>query len=221
MYHDVATVSTDFLTIGKADFARQMAWLADNYQPLTLQMAIDAWQKNRSLSDGVLITFDDGYVGIYDFVWPILNKYNVPAVFFLTTDYLGQDNNWNTRADTIKHHLSASEVQEMAGDSKISFGAHGLTHHRLTKFTKERIKKELQGSKTFIEMLTDRPVLACAYPYGSFNEQVLAIARELFHLGFAANHDGEDNWRINPHALRRIYIHPRSTLVELKTLLKV
>ncbi len=38
-----------------------------------------------------LITFDDGYIDNYVDAFPILKKYNIPATFYVPTDFIGSD----------------------------------------------------------------------------------------------------------------------------------
>jgi peptidoglycan/xylan/chitin deacetylase (PgdA/CDA1 family) len=48
---------------------------------------------NKKLKyNAVSITFDDGYADNYSKAYPILKKYNIPAIIYLTTDYINTDN---------------------------------------------------------------------------------------------------------------------------------
>ena len=40
----------------------------------------------------IMLSFDDGYLGHYRYVYPLLKKYNYPALFAIYTDKIGQAN---------------------------------------------------------------------------------------------------------------------------------
>jgi peptidoglycan/xylan/chitin deacetylase (PgdA/CDA1 family) len=46
-------------------------------------------------TSGIVITFDDGDISIYNYAFPILKKYGVPAIVFLIVDYISRDDTWD------------------------------------------------------------------------------------------------------------------------------
>lgn len=44
-------------------------------------------------SKPILITFDDGYYSNYEYIYPILKKYNAKASIFVVTDRIGKEIN--------------------------------------------------------------------------------------------------------------------------------
>ncbi len=73
-------------------FERQIEWLKQKYNPITLTEMIGSIKGLRRLPENaVLITFDDGLKNNHTVAFPVLRKYNVPATIFLTVDYIGSD----------------------------------------------------------------------------------------------------------------------------------
>ena len=64
---------------------RQIQLLATRYRVVPLDAMTDAIRNGRSIPRGCAITFDDGYLGAYQFGLPILEQYGVPATFFFIT----------------------------------------------------------------------------------------------------------------------------------------
>ncbi|MCS6945210.1 MAG: polysaccharide deacetylase family protein [Sutterellaceae bacterium] len=71
-----------------AQFDALMRWLSEQFRVLPLLEAVRAL-RTRSLPPRALcITFDDGYTDNYEVALPILQKYGLPATFFIATGYL-------------------------------------------------------------------------------------------------------------------------------------
>lgn len=74
------------------DFDRQMAYLAKWFHVVSLKDVIAWLDGQKELPPhAALITFDDGYLDNYAHAFPILRKYNFPALIFLTTGHIGTD----------------------------------------------------------------------------------------------------------------------------------
>lgn len=94
MYHrvlppDADTCSTDGIVVTPTTFAMHMAFLRNHFSPLTPQ------QLERGLTQGsfpdraCLVTFDDGWFDNERYALPVLQQFQVPAVFFVATAYIG------------------------------------------------------------------------------------------------------------------------------------
>lgn len=68
-------------------FEEQIRFLLRKYKPLRVS---DFYSGNNSkLNRGFLITFDDGFRNNYRYALPVLQKYGLEAVFFITTNLVG------------------------------------------------------------------------------------------------------------------------------------
>lgn len=75
-----------------SDFERQMDYLAKWFKVVSLKDIVDWLDGRRDLPPyAALITFDDGYLDNYTAAFPILRKYDFPALIFLTTGHIGTD----------------------------------------------------------------------------------------------------------------------------------
>ncbi len=89
MYHRINDCSNDFwkLNISRESFERQISYISRNYEVLRLDE--DWLEKVNAQKKYLIITFDDGYVDNYRNAMPILEKYMIPATFFVSTNLIG------------------------------------------------------------------------------------------------------------------------------------
>jgi len=71
--------------------------------------------------------------------------------------------------------LTWDEIRQAAPE--IHFASHCVDHPRLTLISPSQARKELISSKEIIEFYTGQPCHHIAYPYGSFNDEVVSLAR--------------------------------------------
>jgi peptidoglycan/xylan/chitin deacetylase (PgdA/CDA1 family) len=70
-------------------FAAQMEYLAGHYNVLSLETLLEHVDSGASLPPrSVLITFDDAYHDFLDYAWPVLKRFQLPAVMFIPTGCL-------------------------------------------------------------------------------------------------------------------------------------
>ena len=97
MYHRVlpesaieTSPSHPGIIVSTRNFDRQMAFVRRHLQPLGADRFLEALAGGRPLASGsCLITFDDGWRDNYVHALPILEKYDIPAVIFLPTAFIG------------------------------------------------------------------------------------------------------------------------------------
>lgn len=76
--------------ISKSLFEKEIDQIAAQFDFLSIDQALDFLEgKGHLKRDSVVVTFDDGYRGIYDHAYPILKRKGIPAVFYLCSDYVG------------------------------------------------------------------------------------------------------------------------------------
>ncbi len=90
MYHEVLSdeVEIDAWTVVKeSEFIKQMKYLKDHFEIISLNDAIQISQTNtKFIRNYVIITFDDGYLGNRETVFPIINDMNIPITIFVSTE---------------------------------------------------------------------------------------------------------------------------------------
>ena len=77
--------------VRRQSFEAHITYLRKRFNIISLDELLDLWQTNRLKSHQAycVITFDDGWKDNYQFAFPVLMKYRIPATIFLATDFIG------------------------------------------------------------------------------------------------------------------------------------
>ena len=168
MYHDIKTVPVNGFDVSTKNFAAQLDLLkSEGYTTLGADDFAECLMSGDFPAKSVVITFDDGYRGVYMNALPELRKRNMKAVLFIITEMVG-------RLDTGYPHITHQELKEMASDDLISFGSHSLTHPNFLQLSREERRSQLTQSRKNLEALTGRKIHAFAYPNGHYDAQIAA-----------------------------------------------
>ena len=70
-------------------FEEHLKFYKSNFDIVTIEELNTLRQSDKKLSNRfALLTFDDGYIDNYTLAYPLLKEYQVPAVFFIATDFI-------------------------------------------------------------------------------------------------------------------------------------
>jgi len=184
LYHQIADIPPDRdpkgLSVPPAEFERQMRYLAGRgYRCLSLRQAVDCFLGIRAApTKAFVITFDDGFRDLLETAAPILERYDFTATTFFVTGRAGRLSDWDGQSDRLAAPLLRwSQVRQLAVRG-ITFASHTVSHPRLSKLDPQTLRRELDQSKKTLEDQLGQGVDLISYPYGDFNEQVLATVRE-------------------------------------------
>src|SRR3989338_2094039 len=86
VYHNFDPVKKGSMTISTEKFEKQLQWLKENnYTVIPLQEAVRYLQgKIASIPPkSVVITDDDGRQSVYNYMLPLVRKYNIPVTLFI------------------------------------------------------------------------------------------------------------------------------------------
>lgn len=168
-------------------FERHLFWLRENCDAIPFRAILDVASSNGRLRPAVAVTFDDGYADNYDFAFPLLRKYEVPATIFLTVGLIdGNPEVWarfrelRGTPDTDIRPLEWSQIRELR-DEGVEMGAHTYSHPNLMTIGRAQATSELQVSKEILEERLGITVDLHAYPFGKarrhFDRTTLDLVR--------------------------------------------
>lgn len=96
-------------------FCEQITYFKKNYEIITMEDAIAAWNQDVQIPDNaLLLTFDDGYIDGYTNVFPILYEQKVQGSFFISSKTFSE----NILMDVNKIHftLASADIQKLVHD---------------------------------------------------------------------------------------------------------
>lgn len=187
LYHRVARVEQDphRLCVSPDNFRDQIRFLKEHYEIIPLVKLVQNIRAGKVERNTIVITFDDGYADNLHNALPILKELQVPAIMFLTADYLNQGKTfyWDQSVPETSQGqpLTANEAKTLSQNRFIEIGAHTLTHPNLASLSELEQSKEIVGSKQKIEKLLDIPILSFAYPFGgkdSFTKETVRLVKQ-------------------------------------------
>lgn len=179
----------DALTVSPENFERQVIYLLKKgFNPVQPD---DFLKKTSSYSQShikektkrLLITFDDGYADNLWYALPVLEKFDIQPLIFLTVNYIGTKNIFERYRDTEKDRFLNWEEVRLMSDKGVVFGSHSLSHPHLSQIDDKKLWEELYISKRIIEDKIGKEVLYFCYPYGDFNERVIEKVKEAGYKG--------------------------------------
>ncbi len=97
-------------------FQRQLDFFEQNFQPVTMEMVIEAVYGGGKLPErALLLTFDDGYMDHYTTALPLLQKYKMQGAFFVSGKTVAE----NVLLDVNKIHfiLASGDIDSILEDS--------------------------------------------------------------------------------------------------------
>jgi len=115
-YHRISDTSDyeDSLKVSKNIFEKQIQYLKNNYTILSGEELSDIIRNKKPFPDNsCLITFDDGWRDNYTNAYPILKKYKIPAIIFISTDFISTYNIfWHEQLQELLKNIPANTINK-------------------------------------------------------------------------------------------------------------
>ena len=124
MYHGVTMNNTQFFSprhVNVLDFEKEIAYYKKNFDVISVDKAFHRIKNNDSFKrKTITISFDDGFANNLSTALPILEKYNVPVTFFVSSVCTENDGSrvlWPEFVAALKYYsLIDTTIGETLGD---------------------------------------------------------------------------------------------------------
>lgn len=200
MYHHVLEEDSSLLgdyVISRQELESDLQWLQKaGYTPVSPdQLIAYAAGEGELPQNPILLTFDDGYESFFANAYPLLQKYQMPAV----VSVIGRYSDLYSQPDAVRHlnysHLDWDQVKTLSQSPYVSIGSHSYNMHDAAGQESRSGAKKLPGetnehyaqvftadTQKIHEAITDatgkEPTLY-AYPFGFYTAQSEEILKSL------------------------------------------
>ena len=194
MYHQVKNTSLGKDVISPYEFKSDLEYLKKNdFHTITMTELIDYVYEDKELPENpIILSFDDGYLNTYKYVFPLLKEYNMKIVLSIvgkSTDDFSRvvDNNVNYA------HMTWDEVKEMKESGLVDIQNHTYNMHKVKngrygcgqmanesvnhyeQILTEDIAKFQEQTKSRADVTPN----TFTYPYGKYNDNTNIILKKL------------------------------------------
>jgi peptidoglycan/xylan/chitin deacetylase (PgdA/CDA1 family) len=161
------THEPDALSIGVETFERYCEFFQRHFRVVPLRNIVGMLERHEPARHELAITFDDGYRDNFENAVPILERFGLPATFFVVSQWIGTDVVpwWDRQAGVRYPWMSWPEVQALQ-QRGFHIGAHTRTHVDLGAVTGAAAELEILGARRDLESGLGAAVDLFAYPYG-------------------------------------------------------
>jgi peptidoglycan/xylan/chitin deacetylase (PgdA/CDA1 family) len=218
MYHRVGEANSFWesrYAIPAERFAAHMlALVRSGYQAITIDSLVDWMEGGAALPDGAFVlTFDDGYRGVYEYALPVLEQMKWPFTVFLVSDLIGKEDIWSAEANpegNLYPLLNSQEIQTMQ-QRGCCFHSHSRSHAKLPSLDDDALSDQILGSRQALGEQLGVDLAYLAYPYGQFDERVIAATKSAGYRAAFSTRSGFNQRNGDLFSIRRIDVYGTDT----------
>jgi peptidoglycan/xylan/chitin deacetylase (PgdA/CDA1 family) len=174
LYHRISDENSadNRYAVTVADFKEQMERLRYwGYSSITIKQLVDHLNKGSDLPRRpVVISFDDGYLDVYQNAFPIMERYGFTGTVYIVANRLESYG-----------FLQEEQIKELI-EHGWDVGSHSLTHTELTQ-NHALVRKEILQSRLDLENALGIKIFSFAYPFGSLDWYV---SYKVYDYGYRA-----------------------------------
>lgn len=198
IYHRVGGGTVDERDVPLQAFEWQLDLLAA-HEVVSLDAALDALEVG---DDGprIVLTFDDGFVDVYDRAWPLLRERSLPFTVYVATAYADDVMTWEgSTAQGGGRGMTWDQLGELAESPLCTLGNHTHRHVRPPQLTEVELD---ECSSALLDRVGVSP-RHFAYPWGKRVHSMEDALRCRFRSA-ATGRVGRNHPSTDPMRLRRV-----------------
>lgn len=200
VYHDIVDneneVEYDYMQTTDEKFEEQISGLqAFGYHFISYQDLIQYNKGEKPLpKNSCIVTFDDGWDGVYTYAYPIAKKYNVPITSFVVNYLVGTEGYFNWE-----------QAKEMQDSGFVEIASHSIDHKRFDEKTADDALNNVDQSYEEIHKRLKTNKKIFTYPYGIFTEDQIEKLGKAGYIQNLTDNKINSSSRLNMHKLHRCY----------------
>jgi peptidoglycan/xylan/chitin deacetylase (PgdA/CDA1 family) len=178
--------ATDAISCSVEKFDTFCAFFGKFFIVVSLSELLGKLQRGEDISRNLVITFDDGYRDNREIAAPRLKRANLPACFFIATNFIESERVpwWDADAGIPSEWMSWDQVRDLASEG-FELGAHTLNHVDLGVVAGEEAAREIADSGARLGAEVGRTIDLFSYPYGRVHQITEANRQEVRRAGYS------------------------------------
>lgn len=175
MYHHVSPYANSEYAVSTDQFRRQMQWLKDEgYQTVSIADMVAAIQVGKLLPHRpIILTFDDGFMDVYENAYPILTEFGYTGTMYLIEDVINE------------HPYVTEEIIEELIDAGWEMGHHSKSHAYLPGLS--NLDDEVCDSRSRLVERFNQPFDSFAYPFAKKDDKSIQAVKDCGYTSGAGN----------------------------------
>jgi len=211
--HRVCDRSPNPWTISCRGFAKQLDWLEDNVELISMDEVCRRLREKKNDRPAVAITFDDGYADNMDFAIPEMVRRCIPLTYYVANRFVTDQTFFphDLKLGQRLHPNSQRDIKTMARWG-VTIGAHSKDHVDFGKLTNtDEIHDQIVGCKKELENMLGQEVRHFAFPFGqhcNISSSAIRIAHQAGFQSVAGAYGGYNHIGQNPFFIQRLHGDP-------------
>ena len=194
LYHDfVERIPRTDMMVSIPVFRAQMQALKDANIAVIPMSDVLAWKRGEKNipEESVVISLDDGWLGVHQYAYPILKEFKYPFTLYLYKKYVG----------TGGRSMTVSQIKAMLMDGA-ELGSHSASHKFMVQTKKSMapdayqkwLNEEIVESKHWLEETFQAPCRTFAYPFGEKNAEIVKQVMDAGYEGAVTVNPQKCTW---------------------------
>ncbi len=200
MYHQVTKKSSrkGKYTVMYEQFEEDMKYIkSKGYTTVNMSDLINYVYKKEELPEKpIIITLDDGFESVYEYVYPLMKELNMCAVSSVVgayTDFFTEEDDHNVTYS----YMNWDEIKELTESDEIEIQNHSYDLHKnqngrngiSKKYNEDAVSystevgSDIKKMQDLINEKTSYTPNTLTFPFGAYNEETIKLSKE---LGFKA-----------------------------------
>lgn len=201
VYHDIVMsedeVEYDYMQTTFDKFKKQIKGLMDlGYRPISYEDLISYSKGEKKIyKKSFLITFDDGYKGVYKYAYPFAKENNIPITSFIINSNVGADGYYNW-----------DEAREMDKSNVVFIYSHSMKHDEYDGYLPEDLLLDVNESLKEIEKELGHSISKIfTYPYGLYSNEGAELLKDNGIVQNLTDNKINQSNKLNLYGLHRMY----------------
>jgi peptidoglycan/xylan/chitin deacetylase (PgdA/CDA1 family) len=171
--------ASDEISCSVEKFERFCAFFGQYFVVVPLGVLVERLRRGDDISRHLVVTFDDGYLDNHQVAAPRLRRNDLPACFFIATNFIGSDRVpwWDRDAGIVSEWMNWDQVRSLAAQG-FEIGAHTCNHVDLGVVAGNEARGEINDSGARLSSEVGESVGFFSYPYGR-KHQITEANRQL------------------------------------------